>query len=457
MAGIQGEPSPGPSDLQPPVPNSAFNDGPDTSAIPKESAFSTGPEQSPTGASPEQNTIGKVLDATGRVLDYPGGFMRAGLASAAGLASGQGAIVKPEDLAAAAVGKGPNAAEYLRRLGVSEGGSMNLPGFGRVTVRGAEGLALDIGTDPLTAVAKLAREIPYIKTLLNAPGKAADALGEAIYKSAVSGADAKLAAKGTVEAGEKPIGDALITAGAPVGNAATLAQKVSDISDAMGKVRQGLYDRFNELGGKIGMPSDMFKRSMGVINDMRNTPPLRGLADELEAMVKSYQGEGFVSMEQMSKWKTQLYDSLPKGAFNGPALTNPGKAFKAALAGDFKAGIVEAGNKVESGLGDAIDHLNNKWGPLIDAQPGMQKAAQQGGGSLGKSIDAATLAATGLKGIAVKKAYELATSPLAKTIAGKALMAAGRNGLATGAVNRAFINSQSGATPPNDPEQGQGQ
>jgi len=471
MAAIAGQPTARPSDLNGPVPTPDINAAAQAFMAKESSQQAVPPQggsgqdidaaaqafmqqQGQQGDEPPQeptSTTGKVLDAAGRVLDYPGGFMRAGLASAAGLASGQGEVVTPEDLKAAAVGKGPNAAEYLKRLGVSEGGSMNLPGFGRVTVRGAEGLALDIASDPMTVLAKTAKSIPYIGKILNMPGKAADALGEAIYKSAVAGTDAKLAAR-SGEAGATAVGDALVANGAPVGGLAKLAQKVSDISNTMGNVRQGLYDRFEQLGGKIDMPDDMFKNARGVIDNLRKNPTLRGLADEFEENVNKYQAEGFTSMSDMSKWKTQLYDSLPKGAFNGPALTNPGKMFKAALASDFKRRIISAGEEVEPGLGKAIDELNTKWGPLLEAQPQMAKAAGAST-SLGKTIDAATLAAAGPKGFAVKKAFELATSPYAKTLAGKALMTGGRNGIATAVANRGLIDSQQPPAPPDEPQQ----
>lgn len=374
-----------------------------------EFAAGQGSEQAP------KSMTGKALDAAGRVLDYPGGFVRAGLAEAVGAATGNGSIVTEDDLKNAAVGKGPNSAEYLRRMGVSEGGSLTLPGLGRVTLRGAEGLALDIATDPLTLVAKTMKQIPYLKDLIEAPGKASEALGEAVYKSAVTAKDPAKAAEA---------GRALIeNGGAPIAGNAGLQQKIADTASIMGKMRGALYDEFNQLGGKIdGSAKDLYKNAEGVLSTLRQNPTLAPVADKLEGMLNQYKGQGFVPVEQMSQWKTQLYDSVG-AAFDGKPIPNPAKAFKAALAIDMKNAIVDSGNAVKKGLGDAINDINSKWGGLLEAKPNTGA----GGGSLGKSIDALAVISAGIPGYVKKKALEMATGPYGKTLIGNALMHAGKD------------------------------
>lgn len=452
MAGISGQPTPKPSDL--PAPSGSPYSELDAVATPPPKdnyaeldALAASAVNPPPQTEAPQSIGGQVLDAAGRVLDYPGGHIRTALATAAGLVTGNPNVTTDEDVKAAMKGKAPGMAEYLRRLGVSEGGSMNLPGLGRVTLRGAEGLALDIATDPLTALAKMTKEIPYLSKILNAPGKGTEALGEAVYKSAVSGAEAKLAAKGKIKSGATPIGDALVENGAPIGGLSALEQKVNDISQTMGKTRQALYDKATELGVTID-PSYPLKRAEGVLKDMMNYPPLRGAADELQTMLESYKQAGPVSLDMMSKWKTQLYDSLPAKAFGQYGKLNSfGKQFKAALAADFRAGIVEAGNAAEKGLGDAIDKLNGKWGALLDATSTGAMAPK--GASLGHQIDGAILATGGLKAAALKKGYDLATSPYARTAVGKALMTAGRSNLTNSLARQAVVES---ARPPQPPD-----
>ena len=195
-------------------------------------------------AAPEQpGLLGKSLDAAGRVLDYGGGLVRSGLAEVAGLAEGKTDVVTPKDLVAAFKGKAPNSAEYLTRLGLPELGSVDVPLLGKVTGRGVTGFVADIVTDPLVAISKLAKEVPYLRKAISVtPGLATEALGEAVYKSSLSKIDAKVAEKAGM-AGATPVADTLLAAGAPVGGTEKLAKKVDDISQTMGKLRQGLYDK----------------------------------------------------------------------------------------------------------------------------------------------------------------------------------------------------------------------
>lgn len=442
MAGIAGQPGTKPSAVQSPVPQTGdpFASGPE--AAPAQGGvdpFSAGPGSTDAAAASSSPGVGsQALDVAGRTLDYPGGFMREGAAQVAGgiqqMVTGQvpndgKGIVTAEDQRNIEKGKGPNSAEYLRRLGVSEGGSFNVPGLGKVTLRGAEGLALDVLTDPLTLIAKTAKEIPYITKLLNAPGAASQALGEAVYKSAVTGKNAEKAAKAGTE---------LIEQGAPVGGEAVLNAKIADAANTMGKIRQGLYDKFTELGGKIDMPEDAFKRAEGVLEGLRKNPTAKFqlLADGLEQQLNSYKSQGFVTMDQISKWKTQLYDSLPDAAKEGGRITNQAKMFTAGLAADFKNLIVENGNKIEKGLGDAIDKVNDKWGALLESQ--SVKNPKLGG----SGTDAIVYALGNLPALFKKKAVEAALGPYGRTMVGNALMKAGAD--TSGAVRQAAVHATNG-------------
>jgi hypothetical protein len=395
---------------------------------------------------PPQGAVMKTLDGAGRVLDYPGGFVRAGLAADAGLLTGNPNLVTTEDLKKAAVGKGPNSAEYLRRLGVPEGGTFNFMGA-KVSTRDVEGLALDVATDPLTAVAKLVKGAPYIAKLLSLPGKATEALGEAVYRSGLAKVDAKLVGKGA-----EKVSSVLLEEGAPIGTASGLAAKVENMANTMGKVRQGLYDKATELGVSIdaGYP---LKRAEAVLEKMKRNPALVAATEDLQKMLDSYKASGKVSLEQMSEWKTALYDSLPASAFNGQKLRGQAKMFKAALANDFREAIVGAGNAAEKGLGDAIEHTNQKWGTLIEAVNPMKKAAVNGGSKLGTEIDGALLASGHGYAYIGKKAAGLLSTTGAKTTIGRAAMEVGKTDL----MNRLVRQGVAGATRPAPllPEEGE--
>lgn len=397
-------------------------------------------EYQPVDVQPEEveepGVLNKTLDAAGRVLDYAGGASRAGLANVAGMAQdiAQGKnplneppIVTEEDLLNVAKGKGPDTAEYLRRLGVPEGGSVNIGGV-KFTTRGAAGLAGDIATDPLTAIAKMIKLSPYLRNIIGSPGKASEALGEAVYKSALP------------KAAQDAAG-ALIESGAPIGGTAKLAQKIDDLSNTMGKIRQGLYDRATSKGVVIDSAYPL-KRAEAALSAMNKDPGLAPVVQDLQSLLDRYKSAGKVPIDIVSEWKTNLYDSLPANAFNGPKLKNKAKAFKAALAADFREAIAQAGNKAEKGLGDSINALNEKWGTLLSAKQPLEKATKASGGKLGMMIDGAVLAGGGVGGIAAKKGFDIATSPFAKTVVGRALMEAGKRDL----VDRLTRQALSGQT-----------
>lgn len=402
----------------------------------------------------------QALDGAGRALDYAGGFMRTGIANVAGMAQSavQGKnpltnqLVTEQDLKNAAVGKAPSTAEYLERMGVPKGYNKKLGPF-EVSVRGAAGLAGDIATDPLTVVARTFKEIPYLGKLANGvfgdgANKATEALGEAVYASSLAKVDAKLARRGT-----SPVSKLLIEEGAPVMSAAGIEKKVADMSNVMGKMRQALYDRVNAKG--IQVSTDALPRAERYIKEMYKDPGLAPAAEELLQMLGRYKAQGVTTIEDISKWKTNLYDALPASAFAGVSgkVKNQAKGFKAALAADFRGLIVDAGNKAEKGLGDSINKLNEKWGTLLEAQQAIQKGAMGGGsGSLGHVVDGAVLAGGGAPALAAKKAYDIATGTTARTAVGRALMAAGKHDIASRAA-RQGIATATRAPAPMPPEE----
>lgn len=478
MAGIKGQPTPKPQDIQSPVPNQ--NEAPSfeefAESAPSFEEFSMGEAGAAetAGAGQQAQEIippslteqamsagGQMLSTAGQVLDYPGGIVRTAVAQgaealddalggAAAAKSGE-QIVTSADWKAAFKGKAPGMAEYLKRMGVPEGGSL-----GGVSLRGATGFLADMAFDPFTVIAKTVKQMPYLRTLINsdragAANRASEALGEAIYKSTVSAADEKLAkaaSKRMLGKSKAPIGDALVEAGAPVGGEAALRQHVENISNTMGKMRQSLYDRFTELGGKVDVTDSTFNNARAVLTKMRQNPTQRGLADELDNMLNAYKGEGFVPIEVMSNWKTELYDSLPKGAYTGLKLSSPAKRFKAALALDFKKAIVDSGNKVERGLGDTVEQLNSKWGALLDGPKYMSMGP--GANTLGRRIEAAVVAGSAavggpmgaLKAAAANKAYNIATGTRARTLVGRAFMEAGKQDVASRLARQALVTSE---------------
>lgn len=460
MAAIAGQPAPKPESLTEPVPGAeaqnkvsdflAQFDAPEVSAETQDLPENVGSvlESAPAPVE-EPGLASQALDATGRALDYAGGLTRTGLASVAGIAQDviQGKnpleempLVTEEDVIKAFKGKAPGSAEYLKRLGVPDGKSLNIGGF-NVSARDAAGLVTDMATDPLTAVIKTVKKVPYLKKLINAVpengivNKATEALGEAVYKSALP-------------KGAEAAGDLLLEAGAPTGGTAALAAHVENMSNALGKVRQGLYDKATQLGVFVDANKPL-KNAEAVLARMKRDPGLSETAMALEELINQYKKAGKVTLDVMSEWKTNLYDSLPASAFNGVKLKNQAKMFKAALAKDFKDLIVEGGNAADKGLGDAIEAINKKWGTLLSATKPLEKAiTSTGGGKIGTMIDGAVAATGGPKAYAVKKGLDWLVSPASRTYVGKALMEAGKADLASRMARQAIIKTSKGKEVP---------
>ena len=454
MAGIQGAPSPKPGSVASPAPTQkpAVEDFSAASAPNSAPSLPPGEDQyAPVSVeTPPQETPGigsRALETAGQVLDYAGGLTRTGLAGAAGAAkmgyeaaTGQPLsepVAGPADVLAAAKGKAPGTAEYLRRLGVPEGGSFKI-GDTKITARGVTGFAGDIATDPLTAVGKLVKEVPYLTKFLQTPSRATEAIGEAAYRSGLAKVDKKLA-----ERGSGALSDVLIKEGAPIGGIVKIGDKVAAMSDTLGKVRQGLYDRATELGVSIDTAYPL-RRAEAVIAKFNKDPGLAPAMSELRGLIDRYKAAGKVSIDELSAWKTNLYDSLPASAFDGfGKIKGQAKTVKAALAADFRDAIVGAGNKAEKGLGDAIDKLNEKWGILLESQKPLARGATEGGtGKLGTAIDGLLLGSGNGWALAGKKAAEVANSTAVKTAVGKAAMRVGQTDFMNRVARQSLATTQ---------------
>lgn len=397
------------------------------------------------------------LDVAGRVLDYPGGLARTAIAAQAGGAphslydstyemsekmAEPNRIVTKDDVVNALKGNAPLSAEYLKRMGVGEGGAIKVPKIGSVSTRDAAGFALDMLSDPLSAIAKLTKQAPYLKKVLNSPGLASEAVGEAIYKSGLKHVDAKL-----IEKGQDAVSPILLQEGAR-GTTEQIAKSVDEMSSAMGKVRQELYNRASAKGVTIDLGYPM-KRAEAVIKSMRKDPGLAPAADELESMLARYKQVGKVSIDDVSEFKTNLYDALPASAFDAHGkLRGRAAHFKQALASDLRDVIAKAGNAAEPGLGDSINVLNEKWGTLLSAKkPLAQQAKQAQGKGIGSWIDGVILGAgyvnpeVAVGALGGKKALELANTTYMRTLIGKKLHDAGKVGLIDDLARRSLIDA----------------
>lgn len=386
---------------------------------------------------------GDLLGPALRVADAPGGFMRTGLANAAGLVSGQGNIVTEEDLAKTAWGEAPRSEEYLKRLGVPEG-----PSLGGVSARQAAGFVGDVVTDPIGRIAKglgIAKEISPLSA-------GAEKAGESMYKSGLKNVD-----KIVVEKGKAPVSDLLLEA-RKTGSVEKLSKDASKIGDDLMGKRGQLYQKASDAGAVVDMTAAV-SGARKQLAKLRANPGMREVADKLEGFLNKYEGEGFVDIQSVSDWKTALYDSLPQNAF-GPngKVKGPVKAFEKTLSRDFKTAIERAADEVAPGLGKEISKINDKLGTVITAKKPfateIKKAVTpnyltvmdaMGPGSLGLLSGTTTgspvtgaLSAAGA--LALKKGAEASRTAGFRTKGGLLLKDTGESGLLDAGARRTVID-----------------
>ncbi len=413
------------------------------------------PDQTAANASPNQprqpGFFNRAFDYGMRALDYPGGLVRTGLASAGGLLSGRTDIVKPEDVSNAFQGKAPSSAQYLERAGVTPGPSLkDVPIIGQalpnINLRDAEGFGLDVVSDPLTAIAKGAKALyPESKAAtitekaLTSPSAAAEAAGNSIYKSGFKKIDERL-----LEKGKTPLSDLLLENGAPTGTTAKIADKTDQMLKNLGAERDQLYKRAADKGVTVDLGFPL-KNAEAEIARMRDNPGLAKQADALSELLDAYKKQGKVDIAKLSDWKSQLYDALPEAAYAGGRPSNSAQAFKKALSQDFRQAIEDAGNRAESGLGDKIAANNDKMGTILSSEKPMDLQIRRGNTpNLGTSVDAILLGTGHGAALPIKKLADAAKTTYVRTKIGKGLIDAGKSGLLNDSTRRGLIDTTRG-------------
>lgn len=375
----------------------------------------------------------KSLEGLGQILDYPGGLVRTGLASVGGLLQGRTDVVKPQDVSNAFQGKAPKSSEYMERLGVPTGPVVpkDVPFIGNISARDVGGFVTDVATDPMTALARGEKA-------LNPAGQVSESLGKNSYRAGLKKVDERL-----VEKGKGKLSDLLLENGAPTGTTKQIAEKAKEMSQSLSKERDAIYKQASDHGASIdlGFPLENAENHLA---EMRKNPGQRDLADKLEEYMNKYKKEGKVSLEDLSKWKTNFYEELPDSAFmaNGRP-KGAASEFVQKMAKDFKEAIIDSANKATPGAGDAVDAINQKWGTLLSARKPMDMQIRRGETTnFLTSVDAILFGMGHGAAVPVKKAADLGKSTWFRTKAGKGLIDAGQSGAAQGLLNRGIINSE---------------
>lgn len=241
--------------------------------------------------------------------------------------------------------------------------------------------------------------------------------GEGIYDSAFKKIDEKM-----LEKGKTPFSTVMKENGMPAGSMKKIDKVADELRTTKTAERAADYQTAADKGVTVD-PDYPSPEAEAVIARMRRDPNLREQADALEEHLNNYRKEGKVPLDQMSEWKSNLANSLPKSAYDPKGKVGPwGEQYKKALASDYRNAIVEGGDVAEAGMGQRIDKTNDELGTLIESQkPAAKQISRENTTNNISSIDAPLLYLK-LKAGLLKKAADMAKLTSVRTHAGKGMM-----------------------------------
>lgn len=390
----------------------------------------------------EKQGSNQLLDAIGRTLDYGGGIARTGVAGAVDAVKGGNGVTK-EDLIKALKGHAPSSNELMDKLGVPAGSSLSdiipeaysdsgqgLPlqkhGWADPTARGVAGLALDVGTDPLTyatlgasGLAKTGKAGELLAKGATVGARATEGAGESIYKSGLKRIDQEVA-----KYGKEPVSDLLMRENI-AGSASSIHDQMSALGNNLLEKQKALLKAADESGSKVSMDAAM-KDSLDKVAQIRASkdPKLQDVADSLEAEAKSYTSiDSPITPSQASGFKTSLYDMIPTGAFQESAAkaagTNP-----ALISGrkDQARGLKQAIEDALGPQGSELQQTNDELGRILTSKDKQRlEGFKEDNKNAITPIDAMVAAAHNPWMLAAKKAADIAKMTGPRTYTGRAM------------------------------------
>ncbi len=390
-------------------------------------------------AEPEPIGWHKALDYAVRGLDYPGGIVRTGIAQGVQSLGGP-EMVQEGDWDKTMSGQAPRSAELLKRADVPAGDVVNYPVVGPVSARDLGGLALDIASDPLTALSRAG------KAGANLIDQGVSATGKGMFRSGLKKVD-----QAVLEKGAKPFSEVALENGIYGTNKQIAKQSEALLNDTKAS-RDTMHTVADDAGALVD-PNVAFKDALDrAIKLGDRDPGLKDLADKLRDKIKVYTDYGPVPVSQASEWKTNLYNALPDAAYDKfGKVKAPAQRIQKSMAAGLKNEIISAGNDVAPGLGQAIDGANETMQTVLTARKPLQKAVRAGENinvvtpvdAIIGAMGAATTHSPGMTigMLAAKKAADISKTTGFRTVGGQALNALGETGGVTPAVNRLIIQS----------------
>jgi hypothetical protein len=429
-----------------------------------------------------------ALKYTAKGLDYLGGVARTGVGEVADMFV-DGNNVTGEDWGKAFTGEAPGTGEYMDRLGVPEGGKINLMpemkipltdiklGEGESSYRDIGGFFGDVVLDPLTyatfGASTLAKKGAKggLRRLLRPASDAAESGGKAAYKSAFKKIDEKLIEKNT-----RPLSEVMFKNGA-WGSEESMAAQAKALGDKLMTEREGLYGQVEKLGGTINVE----RAAQDALLEAQRIKGIRGAEDlgaKLEAYVESFYkpkaNNGVVeesldwttmksspgrqaplSISEASDLKTRFYDSLPESAYSKLGkLKGDAKRVNKKMDSGEKNEIEATANSLSPSLGNKIQDVNADIGSIIGGtKPLANEVRKANTKNAVSSVDAGMVGyaitdpITGLPILLSKKLGDAGKMMSVRTGAGLGLNKLGKSGALDVGGRKIFIEGNEEPTP----------
>jgi hypothetical protein len=371
------------------------------------------------------------LSAAGKALDYAGGIARTAIANRPEVLMAEALTAgKPvdqigrgwEEMKQALLANPKTSSELMESRGVPEMGSMELPLLGRVTGRGALGMAADIATDPLT----------YVGGGMAAKGIKSAA--EELYSRAFKNVDLALEKAGN---GEKAMSKlllgqtkavpgsklGLVTEAIPTGSSKQMAATVDDMAEKLLEQKTAQLAAADATGRNVDLLGALEKYSDDLDAIIRGNNEnaaqaamtakgnLQGQIERLK--YNRAQGVPLLASEA-DAIKTSLYEDLPENVWNTLTRTKTGQRLAKNVAKLTKVSIEQAVPEVKE--------TNRQLGILLSARKPLSKeVGKETTRNAVTSVDGA-LAWLSPKSAITKKAADISKEAWFNTKAGKALL-----------------------------------
>lgn len=281
---------------------------------------------------------GGALNAAARVLGYPAGMARVlGAQAISGInkLTGQGEyVVTDDDVKDALVGQAPSWGELSKRMGVTEGPSVDIPYVGNISTKDVTDFGMDVALDPFmwatagqsgvmkklagiqdsgrfmnpTAAQSLTQKtLEGTPDVLSVSNKFKSG-GKKLHGSAFKEIDYRLQKDGAA-----PISSLLWNEGID-GSMGQIERKASSLTDDLYRQSMDIAKKGDELGA-MGSPE---KASQGALNYLKTLLQRSRYTDpERVSKLKDFVDRGFIPDEQIAKQLNQKYanevdEYLPK-------------------------------------------------------------------------------------------------------------------------------------------------